>query len=354
MAETFDSLKGERRVKATDEAGIPKDAYGILPHRLYPKPGVVGSWMEAVALANKRIAGEVPPIKGSIDDESPELYRRPSSASPFGKTFAPQRASLDEQSVERLRAPGEVGGPAKDAPEAPRQEEPPAPASREPAPPPVADEQPQMPPVIASTSQYTGGPMHGDPKGRPGPNGLAGVPEMLPGDPFTDMSMYPAQALPPKPQEFVRSPGFEQNPFVQYVQVPVYRDRIVEKPVPVVKEVPVEKEVVREVVKDGPFEKWSKGRVRVQIATAEMAFTVSAIAVVRGAFGITVFLPTVGDSFGFVPRTGSKVRLVAKDLTVDTVFTGATFEIEELGVMGVVFVEDPSKNERMQKDIRES
>jgi hypothetical protein len=187
------------------------------------------------------------------------------------------------------------------------------------------------------------------------------LPEMLPGDPFADPSM-PVQSEPVRDEAVARLPEQEYRetlkaayfgadtppesqpsrrrrraqPQVQIVE------KVVEKPVYVTKEVPVyrdvEKVVEKEVVKPGPFEKWYGKRTRVTIATPEMQFSVSAIDVTRALFSLVVFLPTRGDSFAFVPKAGTSIRVGYQNKVEDTVFTGVTFDLEELGVLGLCFL----------------
>lgn len=327
---SFDSLHDTPRVRATDEAGIPKGAFGLLPNRLYPRPGVASSWIEAVANANKRIAGEMPPIKGSVDDESPELYRKPPKGMAFGKTFAAQNGSLDEAAVDALRAPKEVGGPPTDDP--PKEEK--------------AEKKAEEPPPVREP----------DPPSKP-----SYQPEMLPGDPFADPGL-PVQSAPVRSEEVVRNMSYDEYKALlarEQQQAELEREqqaekpkrarqriqiveKVVEKPVYVTKEVPVyrdvEKVVEKEVVKPGPFEKWYGKRTRVTIATPEMQFSVSAIDVTRALFSLVVFLPTKGDSFAFVPKAGTSIRVGYQNKVEDTVFTGVTFDLEELGVLGLCFL----------------
>ena len=111
-------------------------------------------------------------------------------------------------------------------------------------------------------------------------------------------------------------------------QLPVV-ERIVEKPVEKIVEKPVETE----------FSKWRSKRVRVEIATQDTTFNVSAIAAVRSIHGLVVFMPTTGDGMTFVPRAGANVKVRTKDLGImDTVYTGVSFDLEELGVMGICFL----------------
>jgi len=289
MSESFDTLKDFPRVPRTDESGIQMGVGGIPPHKKAITYGKPVDYMEAAANMNKRLRGEIPPIPGGIDDNDPALYDHPTSNSPYEKMHVAQHGALTEEQVEKLKnknvdePPVESGGPVKDEPEAP-----PLPSY---APLKVEEREGQ-------TVVY--------------PDPAAPVPAF-------------ADTAAPKRRRRQAQP-------VQVIEKPVY----VTKEVPVFKE--VEKIVEKEVVKPGPFDEWVKRRIRVQIGTQETTFNISAIAAVKSIAGVTVFLPTANDAMTFVPRTGAKVTLAIKDDVIETIFTGVSFDIEELGIMGLCFL----------------
>lgn len=289
MSESFESLKDLPRVPRTDASGIQMGVGGIPPHKKAIAYGKPVDYMEAAANMNKRLRGEMPPIPGGIDDNDPALYDHPTSNSPYEKMHVAQHGALTEEQVEKLKnknvdePPVESGGPVKDEPEAP-----PLPSY---APLKVEEREGQ-------TVVY--------------PDPAAPVPAF-------------ADTAAPKRRRRQAQP-------VQVIEKPVY----VTKEVPVFKE--VEKVVEKEVVKPGPFDEWVKRRIRVQIGTQETTFNISAIAAVKSIAGVTVFLPTANDAMTFVPRTGAKVTLAIKDDVIETIFTGVSFDIEELGIMGLCFL----------------
>lgn len=296
--ESFESLKDLPRVPRTDESGIQIGVGGIPPHKKAITYGKPVDYMEAAANMNKRLRGEMPPIPGGIDDNDPALYDHPKSNSPYEKMHVAQHGALTEEQVERLKnkdtddLPVESGGPVKEEPLAPTM------------------------PSVEAPPLPTYAPLKVDER--------EGQTVVYP-DPAAPVPAFADTAAPKRRRR-------TSQPQVQVIEKPVY----VTKEVPVFKE--VEKVVEKEVVKPGPFEEWSKRRVRVQIGTQETTFNISAIAAVKSIAGVTVFLPTANDAMTFVPRTGAKVTLAVKDDVIETIFTGVSFDIEELGVMGLCFL----------------
>lgn len=105
----------------------------------------------------------------------------------------------------------------------------------------------------------------------------------------------------------------------------IYRDRVVEK--------------VVEVEKETPATKWLKNRVAVQISTQEMTFNISAISIIKSIHAVTLILPSSNNTMTFIPRTGSRISIHSEVTdTLETVFTGASFDIPELGILGLAFL----------------
>ena len=88
-----------------------------------------------------------------------------------------------------------------------------------------------------------------------------------------------------------------------------------------------------------PAEEYSSGRVRVEVATDSMTFSVSAVDCIRGASGVVLLLPTSGDSMTFIPSPGSRAVLSCHERSSvdECVFTGVSFPIQAIGVLGLVF-----------------
>ena len=312
---TFESLRDLPRVPRTDDAGIQIGVGGIPPHKKTANYGKPVDYMEAAANMNKRLKGEMPMIPGGIDDNDPALYDPPKTASPFEKMHVAQHGSLTPEQVEMLKRKNS-----------------------------------EEPPVEA------GGPSKGvECPGAQGVPGVPGVSEVtLPSLVVPTPPPAPVPEVGPQPDagpnmtytEYLEKYGEEKKPRRRRSQPPV---QVVEKPVYVTKEVPVYKEVEKvvekEIVKPGPFEEWVTQRIRVQIGMQETSFNISAVAALRSPLGITVILPTSNDAMTFIPRTGAHVTLGIKNEMVNTIFTGVSFDIEELGIMGLCFLVDRKKEE---------
>jgi hypothetical protein len=312
----------------TGIGGNPPDKINIS----YGEPVDAGT---AMARLHARKTGEIPVIPGGIDDEDPSLYIKHSTGL-LDKMKVAQGKALTAEEVETLKsgAPSSEPEPVPESVRDPRAEvvhgnsERSFSVSSSPSPRLVVEER------------------HGDPfsmGGRPGsePEQMLGElpadsPDVIPAEedegfvPETDPVADPfvlaaANAIANQ----MRKPKPQPQPQV------VFRDRVVQ--------VPVEKTVEKVVEKpiDSPFTEWIKKRVKVHITLAEMMFMVSAVDVIRSAHGITVLMPTDDDSMTFIPKAGTKVWIACKAKEVDsveTIFTGVTFDIVELGVMGLAFL----------------
>jgi hypothetical protein len=317
-------MTDEPRVPHANAAGVQTGKPGLLPNRVYVSSGGEENavdYMTAWSRAQQRKAGTLPPLKGGIDDDSPELYRHP-EATPFGKTFAAQHKALDGDDVDRLRAPDEIAKPVPPPSEPPRTEIPP------PAEKPLAYD--TRPATVGQPVQVQ--PIEFLPGGFGEPVDTKGYETGVQSRPVPLASTV-------RPSHAVEQQQLQYQP-VQVVEKPVY----VTKEVPVFKEVekivekPVEKIVEVEKPVETEFSKWYAKRCRVQLATPEMTFTVSAIAVSRSIHGVTVFLATEGDSMTFIPRAGTHIKLAFDGKVESTIFTGVSFEIEDLKLMGLCFL----------------
>ena len=318
---SFDSLRDYPRVPRTDGAGIQIGVGGIPPHKKAISYGKPVDMAEAVANFNKRLKGEMPPIPGGIDDNDPALYDKPESASPFKKMHVAQHHAMTADQVEALKRKEtdepavEAGGPAV----------------------------PEVPDVPHGPDEHSGPDLAGPPGDIGDPSAVAE--RTAPVLPYRTMTFEEFKESHPDRTdaseavaEVAAKVRRRTKPAVQIVEKPVF----VEKPVYVTKEVPVEKVVEKIVEKpaDGPFEKWVAQRTRVQIGTTETTFSMSAVAALRSPNGVTVILPTSNDAMTFVPRTGAHVTLGVKGEMLRTIFTGVSFDIEELGIMGLCFLVD--------------
>lgn len=301
----------------TGIGGNPPDKINIS----YGEPVDAGT---AMARLHARKTGEMPVIPGGIDDEDPSLYIKHSTGL-LDKMKVAQGKALTAEEIEALKSGASSGRP-------------------EPVPEPVRDPRagvvrgnPERPFSVSSSPapRLVVEERHGDPfsmGGRPGSE----PEQMLDGLPADSPdSIAPADGGYGDCMAAFQRLGHQAPP----APAVVYRDRIVQ--------VPVEKTVVKTVEKvvekpvDSPFTEWVKKRAKVHITLAEMMFMVSAVDVIKSAHGITVLMPTEDDSMTFIPKAGTKVWIACGAKGIDpteTIFTGVTFDIVELGVMGLAFL----------------
>lgn len=287
---SYDELHDLPRVphaEGSTRAPVQTGVGGNPPDKMYARGEAVDLSVAAARFKSRR-SGEMPPIPGGLDDEDPRLYNKQDNAGPFSKMKVAQRSALTPEDVERLKS-----GRAEKAD---------VPAD-------TPDSGPRAAEVHGSGQEVF----------VPSPSGDELV-DTRRGDLFLDMG-GPAGKVD-------RDISVEPEPAVQPVKY-VYVEKPVEKVV----------EKVVEVDRETEASKWLKRRTRVEIALPGTTFTVSAIAAIRSIHAITVILPTSGDAMTFIPRTGTEVTIRPQGGDpVDTIFTGASFDIPELGVMGLAFL----------------
>ena len=316
--------------------GIQQGVGGIPPNKVNISYGEPVDMAVAAANLTARKKGKMPVIPGGIDDHDPSLYSG-SGAGLLEKMKVPQGRPLTAEEVKALKA--RAGKPEPKPEEAKPVQDPRAGVvvhgkerssgvSSSPAPRLVVEER-------RGDSFSMGGRPGSEPEQIldelpadspdviPAEEDEGVVPEM---DPVVDPFVLAAanaianQMMKPKPQP---------KPQV------VFKDRVVQ--------VPVEKTVVKTVEKvvDSPFTEWIKRRIKVHVTLSEMMFMVSAVDVIKSAHGITILMPTNDDGMAFVPKAGTKVWIGCNQKglsSTETIFTGVTFDIMELGVMGLAFL----------------
>lgn len=291
--ESFDSLKDLPRVPHAEgnaHTAIQVGVGGNPPDRKYVTYGDAVDNSVAVARLNARRKGEMPVIPGGLDDHDPRLFVTPEAVAPMAKMKVAQSKPLTEEDVKRLKSE-----PKQDV----------KPPTNE------HEQKIVLKPVketVDEVLQEMGGPAGSVPHGPDENSGVHGGAQIT---------------------------GRQGMPGVYPNHVDVeYRS-----PNVVVVEKPVEKVVEKIVEKETEATRWLKQRTRVEIGTSETTFHVSAIAAIMSIHAVTIILPTANDAMTFVPRIGAKVKIKCKDSDViDTIFTGASFEIPELGILGLAFL----------------
>jgi len=292
--ESFDSLKDLPRVPHSEGNGIQVGVGGNPPNRRYVTYGAAVDSSVAVARLSARRKGEMPLIPGGLDDHDPRLFVKPEAPLPMAKMKVAQSKPLTEEDVMRLKSETKTSESTV-----------------------THAALPVSAGIVSNgiSGHYVeahdelladdmGGPAGKDRQPRNDKR-----PVILP-----QASGYVPPSMPDVSVSF-------QQPSVVYVEKPV--EKIVEKV----------------VEKETEASKWLRQRTRVEIGTSETTFNVSAISVVRSMHAVTVILPTANDAMTFVPRTGAKVKIRYNGAeALDTIFTGASFEIPELGILGLAFL----------------
>lgn len=99
------------------------------------------------------------------------------------------------------------------------------------------------------------------------------------------------------------------------------------------------------------YNSYLDGRVRVELQMSGMAFSVSAVDVVESAFGVVVLLPMKGDSMTFTPALGADavISCQKKGILADAAYTGTSFELEAFGLFGLSFMKRPTSEGNVQR-----
>jgi len=291
MSESYDTLKDLPRVphaEGTVKTGMQTGVGGNPPDKKYISYGEPVDIAVAAANLRARVKGEKPIIAGGIDDEDERLYNKPEPTGPFSKMRVAQGRALTAGDVERIKSGGSAG-PSGKVISGPRAVD--------------GNAEKKAPGNLVSSYPDTPGQVDGRREGL-----------------FRSMG-GPAGREPPQPEDDTAQQLNGGQPKVVYV------DR------------PVEVEKVVEVEKETEASRWLRQRTRVMISTSETTFSVSAVAVVRSEHAVTVILPTSNDAMTFIPRTGARIKVQYKGSDpLDTVFTGAVFDIPELGILGLAFL----------------
>jgi hypothetical protein len=93
------------------------------------------------------------------------------------------------------------------------------------------------------------------------------------------------------------------------------------------------------------------GRMRVELQMSGMSFSISAVDVVESAFGVVVLLPMKGDSMTFTPALGADavISCQKKGIVANAAYTGTSFELEAFGLFGLSFMKRPTSGDNVQR-----
>lgn len=101
----------------------------------------------------------------------------------------------------------------------------------------------------------------------------------------------------------------------------------------------LESEPVKTYVNKAPDKKdlYLSQRKRVTLELVDGSMGLNAIDVKQSRYGVTVILPMDGG-MSFVPKPGSEINVSCGDNSWPCYFPGTYFELDELGIIGLIFV----------------
>lgn len=148
-----------------------------------------------------------------------------------------------------------------------------------------------------------------------------------------DVDEKPVAAVKRKPRA-KKEPQVDINAAIaQYVAATIANVEKASKKAEDVEDVPVKKT-------DSRLERFlaQKKRIAMKLGNGTIRMTVAAV--IQDEFSITIILPIEGDGFTFTPDPDSKFTLSWDGRHVECYYPGTQFEIEALGLMGLVFLAD--------------
>lgn len=79
-------------------------------------------------------------------------------------------------------------------------------------------------------------------------------------------------------------------------------------------------------------------RVPITLELADTMLMVKAVAMIETPYSVTLLIPVTKDGFTFVPKPGSSVTVLTNNSRIECYFPGTSFELADLGVLGLSFV----------------
>ena len=149
-----------------------------------------------------------------------------------------------------------------------------------------------------------------------------------------DVEEKPVAAVKRKPRA-KKEPQVDINAAIaQYVAATIANVEKAHKQAEVVEDVPARTDM------DSRLSRFlaQKKRIAMKLGNGTIRMTVAAV--IQDEFSITIILPIEGDGFTFTPDPDSKFTLAWDGKSVECYYPGTQFEIEALGLMGLVFLAD--------------
>ena len=145
-----------------------------------------------------------------------------------------------------------------------------------------------------------------------------------------DVEEKPVAAVKRKPRA-KKEPQAEMAAIAQYVAATIANVEKARKQAEVEDDVPVKKA-------DSRLERFLSQKKRIAMKLGNGTIRMTVAAVIQDEFSITIILPIEGDGFTFTPDPDSKFTLAWDGRSVECYYPGTQFEIEALGLMGLVFL----------------
>lgn len=87
-----------------------------------------------------------------------------------------------------------------------------------------------------------------------------------------------------------------------------------------------------------PVTEFLARRVPITLELADTMLMVKAVAMIETPYSVTLLIPVTKDGFTFVPKPGSSVTVLTNNSRIECYFPGTSFELTELGILGLSFV----------------
>lgn len=309
--------RGMPRVPHATEDGLQEGR----PHpalRRYQAQYKVVDWTDGLKLMAKRRSGEIPHIKGGVDDGSEEMVLKGAGIpDPYSKMRINPKAPLEREEP-RKEETGRASFPTREQLLSSR------PGS-------VEDMVPAPP----------------APSSRLDPFSPSGDDPAIPADAVMPSGM-PAVASLPRAQALVTQPAStapRRDDGLAALCARLQGDLDAER----ARSASLERALSEASSRRGPPE-YASRRMRVELSVNDLMFGLSAVDVIESMYGVTVLLPLGGDGVTFVPPPGAltKISCQKKGIFADTAFTGASFELDELGLFGLSFMKKPNASANVQ------
>lgn len=162
-----------------------------------------------------------------------------------------------------------------------------------------------------------------------------------------DVEEKPVAPVKKKPRA-KKEPQVDMNAAIaQYVAATIANAEMARKKAEVVEDIPARTDM------DSRLSRFlaQKKRIAMKLGNGTIRMTVSAV--IQDEFSITIILPIEGDGFTFTPDPDSKFTLAWDGKSAECYYPGTQFEIEALGLMGLVFLANTKQEVAEKHEVAE-